>query len=84
MCPLVWDNVKDLGLPPIAISRIFCGQIGKSFTGNMEALGFGASLFSSETGGYQCMYKDGIKDIPCYIVKGQRMLRKVRTICGHT
>ena len=70
----MWDNVPEPTQPPIAISRIFCGQITKATPSNLQVYGFGSSMYASETGGNLCLYKGGIKDIPCYTVKGQRMV----------
>ncbi|XP_028412047.1 uncharacterized protein LOC114534772 [Dendronephthya gigantea] len=74
VCPLVWDNIEEPTQPPIAISRIFCGQISNVAANSVQVFGFGASIYSVKTSGNLCLYKGGIKDIPCYIVKGQRMV----------
>ena len=73
MCPVVWDIVPEPTQPPIAISRIFCGQITTASANQIQVFGFGASMYATEAGGNLCLYKGGIKDNPCYIVKGQRM-----------
>ena len=74
VCPLVWDFVPEPTQPPIAVSRIFCGQISNKQSNKIQVFGFGASMYASHGGGNLCLYKGGIKDIPCYIVKGQRMV----------
>ncbi len=74
VCPLVWDTVPEPTQPPIAISRIFCGQIKSSAPNGIQVFGFGASMYATKTGGNLCLYKGGIEDIPCYTVKGQRMV----------
>lgn len=73
VCPVVWDIVPEPTQPPIAISRIFCGQITTASANQIQVFGFGASMYATEAGGNLCLYKGGIKDNPCYIVKGQRM-----------
>ena len=74
VCPLVWDNVPEPTQPPIAVSRIFCGEITNKVLNKITVFGFGASMFATKSGGDLCLYKGGIKDMPCYIVRGQRMV----------
>ena len=74
MCPIVWDLVPEPTQPPIAVSRIFCGQISNKQSNKIQVFGFGASMYATKSGGNLCLYKGGIKNIPCYIVKGQRMV----------
>ena len=85
VCPLVWDSTPEPSQPPIAISRIFCGQITNTAAKEMKVFGFGASMFATKAGGNLCQYKGGIKDIPCFIVKGQRMVpvAKGNKLCKH-
>ena len=78
-CPLVWDNDPDPSKPSIAVSRIFCGQILNTAAPNTRTVfGFGASIYAMETSGDRCMYKGGIKDDPCFVVKGQRSVPVAR------
>ena len=74
VCPLVWDSIPEPSHPPIAISRIFCGQITNVGVEEIKVFGFGASIFATKGTGNLCRYKGGIKDIPCFTVKGQRMI----------
>ena len=84
VCPLVWDSVEEPTQPPIAISRIFCGQISNVAANSMQVFGFGASIYTVKTSGNLCLYKGGIKDIPCYTVKGQRMVPVAKGKWKHT
>lgn len=79
-CPLVWDHDTDPSHPSIAISRIFCGQILNSAPNTQLVYGFGASTFATSASGNLCMYSGGIKDDPCFIVKGQRNVPVARGI----
>ena len=44
----------------------------------MQVYGFGASKYATDMYGDRCMYKGGIKDDPCYMIKGQRMVPVAR------